>query len=157
MIRSIFMGLTIILAVSLSACQKQTTGPEPIKYGRDMCEICRMIISDPMYATEIRGGPKRKLYKFDDIGDAIHWLETRSWKENPETEIWVMNSETAKDWLDATKAYFVAGALTPMDYGIAAIKEKRKGAFGFAKMKELILAQGLSARCEIPLEDVEKD
>ncbi len=157
MFRRLSIFFILLTGLSLSACQKQTTGPEPIKYGRDMCEICRMIISDPMYAAEVRGGPKRKLYKFDDLGDAIHWLETRSWKDEPETEIWVMNSETAKDWLDAKKAYYVAGALTPMDYGIAAIKDNRDGAFGFEKMRELMIAQGLSARCEIPLEDIEKE
>ena len=155
--RKMLSTLFLVLFVGLAGCQKQTTGPEPIKYGRDMCEICRMIISDPMYAAEVRGGPKRTLYKFDDIGDAMHWLETRSWKDQPETEIWVMNSETGEDWLNAREAYYVAGALTPMDYGIAAIKDKRKAAFDFTKMREVILAKGLSARCEIPLEDVETD
>lgn len=41
-------------------------GPQPIKFGKDACDNCRMIISDPRFGAEMVT-VKGKAYKFDDI------------------------------------------------------------------------------------------
>ena len=66
-----FLVLLSVLFV-LGGCQGEPeSGPVDIKYGRETCEYCRMIISDPRFAVEVRQKPGAKVYKFDDIGDAI--------------------------------------------------------------------------------------
>jgi len=49
------------LAAALSACGKDEGWPEgmhPIKWDRDTCVRCSMVISDRRFAAEMRGGPK---------------------------------------------------------------------------------------------------
>lgn len=131
----------------LAACKPQTEGPEDIRWGREPCEICGMIISDPHYAAEVRGGPDKKLVKFDDIGDAVHWLADQPWKDDPAVEFWVMDSDTGTEWLDARQAHFRAGALSPMDYGYAAVKLPASDTVDFATMRKAVLERGLTWRC----------
>lgn len=140
--------LFIVAAFVLAGCfGDPETGPVEIKYGRDTCDYCRMIISDPRYAAQIRGGERHKAHKFDDIGDAVHFLRMQDWKDDPKVEFWVMNSEDAQTWLDARKAYFVRGAPTPMDYGYAAVADGRDGAIAFEEMSKAVIGAGPSSRC----------
>lgn len=110
----------------LTACWgEQKTGPEDIHWDRDTCELCNMFISEPRFAAEVRGGEKNKIYKFDDIGCALHWLNDQHWAGDSATEIWVADSTSStRDkviWLKAADARYVRGELTPMDYGYRAV------------------------------------
>ncbi len=60
----------VLVALSLGACEADA-GPGEIKLGRDVCENCGMIISDPRFLAEIRLADG-KLHKFDDVGDAVN-------------------------------------------------------------------------------------
>lgn len=134
----------------LAACKPQTEGPEPIRWGRETCEICGMIISEPNFAAEVRGGPDRRLVKFDDIGDAVHWLEEQGWKDAADVEFWVMDYDSGMKgdaWLDARKAYYRAGVVSPMDYGFAAVAYPASDTIDFAAMRLAVLARGLTWRC----------
>jgi nitrous oxide reductase accessory protein NosL len=135
----------------LAACwQEPESGPVDIKYDREACEYCRMIISDPRFATEIRQGRGKQVFKFDDIGDAMHWLNKAPWKETAETEIWVRDMNTGKKWLNARKVYFLAGQHSPMEYGYGAIAENRQGALEFEEMRKAVIAHGSTTRCDTP-------
>lgn len=59
--KNLFYLFAVILL--LSSCSKS---PEPIQYGRDSCDNCRMLISDPKYGSELITS-KGKIYKFDSI------------------------------------------------------------------------------------------
>ncbi len=152
MMRSALLRLTALLALgfALGGCWGPKTGPEDIRYDREACEICRMIISDPRFAAEVRGGPKHKLHKFDDIGDAIHWLEAQSWRNDPEVEIWVMSMKDGKTWLDARKAWYLPGQISPMDYNFGALKTKQDKVLSWTQMKKAVIEHGLSSRCARP-------
>ncbi len=138
------------LAPLLAGC-KERKGPEAIHYDRDVCEICNMIISDPRFAVQMRD-PKGRVHKFDDIGDAIHWLHRQDWFKagRKPKEFWVMNMKDGKTWLDARRAYYLPGQVTPMDYGFGAVPEKEPGAVPFAEMEKRVIARGLSSRCTVP-------
>src|SRR5574340_32531 len=63
--RLFLLTLTLLL---IAACSRQPeTGPVEIKWDRDTCKRCSMAISDRLYAVEVRGGPKREVFKFDDV------------------------------------------------------------------------------------------
>lgn len=140
------LATAVLLLAGLAAC-KPDSGPVEVKYGRDACEMCGMIISDPHYATEVRGGPDNKVKKFDDIGDAMNWLEKGGWGLDGAKEIWVMNSEDGTTWLDARKAFFKRG-ISPMNYGFAALPDRRDGGLTFDEMRKAALKRGLTSRCE---------
>ena len=104
----------------LAACG-QESGPVQIKYDREACEMCGMIISSPRYVTEVRLAADNKAHKFDDIGDAMNWLEKQCKTLGEAREIWVMDSTDGKTWLDARRAFFRHGGRSPMNYGFAAV------------------------------------
>jgi len=138
--RRIFVGGLVLSG--LAGCSKQSEGTEEIRYGRDTCAKCGMVISDPHFAAEIRGGADRQLAKFDDAGCAVNWLESKPWHAETTTDFWVMDAETGQTWLKAREAWYVAGAMTPMNYGFAAYPQQKEGAVDFSAMQQAALAKG---------------
>jgi copper chaperone NosL len=128
-----------LLILALAACEKDK-GPVEIKYGRDSCEMCGMIISEPRYAAEVRVVADNRTHKFDDIGDAVNWLELQGVGLQGAKEIWVMDSDDGKTWLDARRAYYRSGH-SPMNYNFAAIAAPREGAVDFMTMRKKALKQ----------------
>lgn len=53
----------LLPGIVLAGCE---AGPKPIRYGRDECAECRMILVDPHYGAELITARGRVL-KFDDI------------------------------------------------------------------------------------------
>lgn len=135
--KTFFSGLfAVLLFGALSACSGDAgTGAVEVKWDRDSCERCRMVLSDHFYSAQIRGGhedKKTKVYKFDDIGCAVLWLEQQPWNQDPRTEVWVNDYQTG-DWIDARKAYYVTGRVTPMAYGLGAQLAFSEGAMDYAQ------------------------
>ena len=69
--------LSLSLPLMLLAC---TPEPQPIEYGADKCEFCRMTIVDLQHAAEVVTA-KGRAYKFDAIECQIHYLQ-----ENKDTK-----------------------------------------------------------------------
>jgi hypothetical protein len=92
-------------------------GPPAIRYGRDRCDACGMIISDPRYAAAAQRG--RAVSRYDDIGcliDRVGQALVRG-----EAEAYVHDAGTHL-WLKAERATYVRSPAirTPMASGIAA-------------------------------------
>jgi copper chaperone NosL len=120
--RSLFSTAFLSLMLGLLVgCSQPTTGPVEVKWDRDACHRCRMVLSDRQHAAEVRVNRegRSKVYKFDDVGCAVLWLEKQSWKDTAKTEIWVTDYRDGH-WIDARKAYYVPGQITPMEYGLGA-------------------------------------
>ena len=129
------------VALFLAACSREPeTGPVELKWDRDTCKRCSMAISDRNYAVQVRGGPKSKVFKFDDLGCAVHWLKDQPWGNDPTTEIWVADFRNGK-WLDARVARYVVGKTTPMGYGYGASSEALPGSIGFDEVSKQLLAK----------------
>lgn len=144
---------------ALGACgDGDKSGPEDAHFDRDMCELCSMYISDPRFAAEVRGGEKMKLYKFDDIGCAINWLNDQEWANDEATEIWVANYTSTREkmiWLDAREARYVGGEISPMDYGLKAVAPTSTASgepvgIDFVAMTNQILAETPNHICTVP-------
>lgn len=125
----------IALLALPTACGAPDDGPGPIKLGRDSCEFCGMIISEIRYAAEIRGGANNRLYKFDDIGCAVHFTQRNGWAAEPTAKFWVMSHQDGTTWLEAQKAAYRGGLPTPMDYGFAAVPAGTPDTVPFEAMK----------------------
>jgi nitrous oxide reductase accessory protein NosL len=116
-----------LLAGWMAACNTAPAdGPAEIKFDRDTCHKCGMVISDRQYAAEVRGGPRRSVEKFDDVGCALSWLDAQPFAVAPSTETWVAAMNTGA-WLDARTARFVEGRTTPMGYGFGAVANDGSG------------------------------
>lgn len=63
-------------ALLLAACH---TGPEPIAFGEDQCDYCKMSIADPKFGAELVT-EKGRVYKFDALECMVPYMEA-----NPDT------------------------------------------------------------------------
>lgn len=138
------------LAAVLSACGKSgwPEGMGEIKWDRDTCTRCRMVISDRRFAVEMRGGPKDQLFKFDDIGCLVFWLRDKAadypWMADAATRLWVADLGSKSDamkWLEPRTAQFV-NKNSPMGYNFGATAYPQAGSLDFASMRQHVLAKG---------------
>ena len=134
-----FLLALLGMALLLAGCSEEPkTGPVAIKYGRDTCDYCRMIISDPRFAAQVRGGPGHKAYKFDDVGEGVVWLDMQPWKDDANVEVWVMDMTSGKTWLDARQAHFVPVKMSPMGSNHGAVAQSRPGAITFEEFRKTV-------------------
>jgi hypothetical protein len=136
---------------TLGGCGKDDGWPEgmqAIKWDRDTCVRCNMVISDRRFAVEMRGGPKSTVFKFDDIGCAAFWLRDKvadyPWIAEAATRLWVaeVNSKgNAVAWLDARGAQYL-GKTSPMGYNFGAVAHPQPGSMDFETMRQHVTAKG---------------
>lgn len=127
--------LLALLLGALAACSGDPgTGPLDVKWDRFTCERCRMVLSDRKHSAQVRipqAEGRSKVLFFDDIGCAVVWLEDKPFRDDPKTEIWVTDWRSGA-WIDARKAFYLAGQVTPMEYGLGAQSEPDPQAIDFA-------------------------
>lgn len=58
-----------ILALACTAC---SAGPEPIRWGTDTCEQCRMVLEDRRFGAELQQGGR--VYKFDGVDELAKYM-----------------------------------------------------------------------------------
>jgi nitrous oxide reductase accessory protein NosL len=131
----------LLITFLLAGCAgDEATGPGEVRWDRESCTRCAMAVSDRYYSAQVRGGvagQRARLYKFDDIGCAVVWLDQQDWKDDARTEIWVTD-QLSGEWIDARIASYVTGKVTPMDYGMGAQREASSGSMDFTRAREHI-------------------
>jgi len=136
-------GLLLITFLLAGCAGEDATGPGDVRWDRESCTRCAMAVSDRHYSAQVRGGAagqKTRLYKFDDIGCAVVWLDQQDWKDDARTEIWVTD-QLSGEWIDARLASYVTGKVTPMDYGLGAQREASPRAMDFAQARKHIYTE----------------
>lgn len=130
---------------SLNNCSGEIdTNPKEVKYDREVCERCKMIISVRNYAAQTINPENGKRYYWDDIGCAILWFDEEkiTWEDSAIT--YVKDVKTG-EWLDVKKAHWTYGAITPMDFGFSAHKEPQEGVknYDYAYVRDRVLGKPL--------------
>lgn len=137
----LYAAMAWVFVLLLAGCSGDPgQGPVGVKWDRDACERCRMVLSDRAYAAQVRFFPedgRSKVFKFDDIGCAVLWLEDKPWKRDPKTEIWVRDM-LSDQWIDARTAVYVKGRITPMEYGLGAQSQADPNGMDFAQARSHI-------------------
>ena len=143
--------LAAALSLSLSACKKGNwpEGMVEIKWDRDTCVRCNMVVSDRRFAAEMRGGPDNTVFKFDDPGCLIFWMKEKAdkypWMADAATRMWVadFNSKSREEmqWLEPKRAFFITRT-SPMGYNFAAVAVPQAGGLDFTDVRQHILAKG---------------
>lgn len=133
------IAVLFVIIFSLSSCfNEPNTGAKDVRFDRDACDRCRMVLSDPYFAAQIRyfpkGKSKSKVVKFDDIGCAMVWLQDKEFKDDAKTEIWVSNHKD-RSWINARTATFVHKRTSPMEYGLGAQIEFEDGGLNYEQAK----------------------
>jgi hypothetical protein len=106
-----------VLALLLGSCER-ASGPVPITYDRSPCAHCRMLISTPAFAAQIRTGDG-EILDFDDPGCLIAWRASHA---IPVREVWYHHVREDR-WLAEAHASFVAVPDSPMGFGIGVVDQ----------------------------------
>jgi copper chaperone NosL len=108
------LGAVLGLTLAQGRGGTSADGPEPITFGRDTCARCRMHISGPGYAGELRD-VEGKLHKYDDLG----CLLIATWEQHREVPGAWIEDHAGGGFAPLASAWLVWGEHpTPMGYGV---------------------------------------
>ncbi len=130
--------VVFLLAIAFVGCEKKefTSKPAKMHWDRDMCERCKMAISERKFAVQAID-TQNKVHKFDDIGCFVLWKK----EDAPNLtikKVWIPDFETGK-WIDAKRAYYTHGVISPMGFGFAAHEKKPdKKYYTYEETKKMI-------------------
>jgi hypothetical protein len=136
----------------LAACDNggRTAGMTAIRWDRDTCSHCKMVISDHRFAVELRGGPADTVHKFDDIGCLVTWVQKNTgehpWINSDDVCMWIADfTSLDRDevrWLNPRDVYYI-NRPSPMGHNFAAVDSTNEGAFVFEEMRQHVLSKGM--------------
>jgi len=134
-----------LLFFGFSGCgnKSNSTDVKEVHWDRDMCERCKMVVSDRHYTVQVINPKTNKSYMFDDIGCAVLWFIEEQIPWEKDAVVWINDAKDGK-WIDAKKAYYDDGNVTPMAFGLAAYKNKSdipagKKVIDYAQAKQKII------------------
>ena len=129
-----------ILILLFSSCN---TKPQPFEPGKDICQFCKMGITDTRFGGEIIT-KKGKLYKFDDLHCMISFLKTggevRTMEDENIARKLTINFEKPNEFVDISTASFVTSPelKSPMSSNTAGFTDK-DAAENYSKGKTAVL------------------
>ena len=108
----------MLLMMGLQGC---SSGPEPIRFGKDACHFCKMIISDQRFGAELITD-KHKIYKFDDTHCVVSFLKSGDVSKTAIADIYLIDYSQQGQFVKATESFlFQSDALrSPMGGNVAA-------------------------------------
>lgn len=114
-------GAAVVAAtVMLTSC---SVSPEPLRYGVDACDHCKMILMDKNFGAEAVTS-KGKIFRFDDVNCMKSWIDKSS-NDQELKFIMVVDFNNEGKLIDATKASFVVAdqVRSPMGSSTAAFAD----------------------------------
>jgi copper chaperone NosL len=117
--------ITILFAaLLLASCSPK---PEPIDYGNDICDFCKMNITDNKYAAELVTS-KGKVYKFDSI-ECLFQFKDLEFKSDDEIHSELVNDfSNPGELIDLKKAFFLKSEVfrSPMGMNVLSVSSEEK-------------------------------
>jgi copper chaperone NosL len=93
----------VVLTLLCAACRPE---PEPILYGKDACEHCKMTIIDPKFGAEIVTS-KGKIVKFDALECLVDYLHQHPGHQDDQSLLLTTNMAQPGTLIDAKKATYL--------------------------------------------------
>jgi len=138
------LGLWVAAGLALPGCSGSSPDQPPkIRYGEDMCDECKMLISEARFAAAYvtENGETRR---FDDVGGMFVYHQKHP---EPVARYWVHDYNSGA-WIRADRATFVQSPeiQTPMGYGVVALASRAEAeSLAQAKGGKILSLQDLLA------------
>lgn len=116
--------LLSFVAIACTSCGKQ---PQPISYGEDECEFCKMIVMDERYGSELVTD-KGKIFMFDSIECLVGYLDNLKLTKKDYSSVWVSNYSNPGNIIDAEKALYLKNndLRSPMGLNVLAVENQEQ-------------------------------
>jgi copper chaperone NosL len=117
-VRTALTTAAVFIMVFGASC---STGPQPIQFGKDTCDFCKMTILDQRFGGEVITG-KGKVYKFDDIHCISSFLKSDHSVKTNDAGIYLLDYGTPTKFVQAHAGFLLnsSGLHSPMGSNIAA-------------------------------------
>ncbi len=104
-----------------------TTETEPINYGKDNCQFCKMTIMDNKYGCEVVT-QKGKVFKFDDVSCMIKYINISEQTPKEYAQIVVNSYDKPANLVDVNQLFFVVSPnfASPMMGNVAAFSTEKQ-------------------------------
>lgn len=102
-IKNIVIAGLFISGVGFGGCQSE---PEPIEYGMDSCDNCKMLITDSRYGSELIT-EKGKVLKFDAVECLGEFIIENQMEENTGTKLFISDFFNPGEFIDARGSYYL--------------------------------------------------
>jgi hypothetical protein len=128
-----------LLSLFALGCAADSSGPvEPI-WGKQPCDHCMMLLSEPPPAAQALMGDGSRRF-FDDVGCLAAYLA----KSQVATKAAWVRGPGARGWVDAHAVHYTSGHRTPMDYGFLGDST----GLSFQEMQARVLAKAAERRAQ---------
>lgn len=95
--------IVLLILITLASCGSE---PEPINYGHDECEFCRMLITDNKYGAELITD-KGKVYKFDSIECMVEFSLVKNTLGDTNNKLLITDFYNPGNIIDARNSFYV--------------------------------------------------
>lgn len=114
-------AVNLLTLLSLFFFQACNAGTQQIVVGKDVCNYCKMPVSDNRFGAEILT-TKGKIYKFDDAHCLLGFLHAPNFKNEKDYKVFVVDFSDDHSLITASKALFLKSEAlrSPMNGNIAA-------------------------------------
>ncbi|MBO9634502.1 MAG: nitrous oxide reductase accessory protein NosL [Chitinophagaceae bacterium] len=92
------LAISCALLFCLASCNN---GPQPIKFNTDVCDHCKMTITDPKFGGELIT-KKGKIYRFDDVQCLSGFIQAGDAKKDEIGKIYLLDYNNKGILLDAS-------------------------------------------------------
>lgn len=118
------LSILAFLGFLLTACSVET---EPIEFGVDNCDYCKMTISDNRYGAELLS-KKGRVYKFDDLHCLKGFSDDKIVEEDQVHSLWIVDFSNPEQLIKAESSFLLHNdeLKSPMGSNIAAFGTEEK-------------------------------
>lgn len=146
--------IALLLAASVALLTGCEPKPKPVEFGSDQCEYCRMMITEPEFASQALNQQGRS-FKFDSVECMAAFDITHEDPGNIHSK-WVPDFHNTENWVESASAYYLVSETlrSPMGLYLSAnssreIAEEMKQEYGgeimnYEQVKEIVRAEWLT-------------
>lgn len=110
----------VVIIISLAGC---AVGVQPVNYGKENCELCKMTIMNNQFAAELIT-KKGKVFKFDDIHCMALYIKNVPVDKENINQLFITDFSMPGKFINAGNAVFIKSEnlRSPMEGNIAAFE-----------------------------------
>lgn len=121
----LYMKLITICILSVTLLISCSTNPEPLRYGTDVCHVCKMTLMDRKFGAEMVTH-KGKVFKFDDTNCFVNFINTSEISNEGAAHLLIVDFTQPEKLIPAKEAFYIKSEKikSPMASKIAAFERK---------------------------------